>query len=91
MWFNRGILTVALLICLLLILVTSALLFYTTPDNVGNPGDFASIPATLYQSVLMLTGQARADAVNALIQLRTCDGANSSAHHVRRALSNSPN
>lgn len=56
-YFNREILYVALLMCLLLILVTAVLLYYLRPSNSDDAPDFRSILATLYLSTLMLTGQ----------------------------------
>jgi voltage-gated potassium channel len=63
-YYNREILSVAMLVCLFLILVTSVALYYFRPPDDGNSdydstygGEFRSIPATLYLSVLILTGQ----------------------------------
>lgn len=56
-YYNREILYVALLICLLLILLTAVLLYYLRPSNPDDSQDFQSILATLYLSTLMLTGQ----------------------------------
>jgi len=55
-YFNAEILAVALLICAVLILVTSTVLYYLRPpgDSVNN---FNSIPNTMFLSVMMLTGQ----------------------------------
>eukprot|EP00940_MAST-03C_sp_MAST-3C-sp2_P000019 g19.t1 len=58
-WFNRGILMVALLICVMLMLTTSTILYYIAKlsDDMEGNSDFTSIPASLYLSVMMLTGQ----------------------------------
>lgn len=55
-YYNAEILLVALLICLVMILITSTLLFYLAPPG-DSHDDFSSIPATMYLSVMMLTGQ----------------------------------
>jgi len=54
LWFNREILTAALVICTVLVLFTSALLYYLPPLN---SADFESLPATTYLAILLLTGQ----------------------------------
>ena len=61
-YYNSEILQVALLICTVLVLVTAVLLYYLRPPGSRQQGlvdvdDFHSIPATLYLSTLMLTGQ----------------------------------
>jgi hypothetical protein len=60
-YYNRQILYVALLVCCFLVLLTAVLLYYLRPppsdDDPDNAASFASIPATLYLSTLMLTGQ----------------------------------
>jgi voltage-gated potassium channel len=56
LYWNREILYVALLVCFFLVLVSSVLLFYCRPRN-KDLEMFQSIPATLYTSLLMLTGQ----------------------------------
>jgi voltage-gated potassium channel len=60
-YYNREILYVALLVCLFLVLLTSVLLYYLKPPETEeyyeNESLFRSIPATMYLSVLMLTGQ----------------------------------
>lgn len=58
-YFNRDILCVAFMIDLVLILLMSTVLYYMAPppDTPGLEDDFESIPATMYLSVMMLTGQ----------------------------------
>eukprot|EP00939_MAST-03C_sp_MAST-3C-sp1_P002255 g2255.t1 len=58
-WFNRGILMVALLICVMLMVTTSTCLYYIAKfsSDMDDNSDFTSIPAALYLSVMMLTGQ----------------------------------
>mmetsp|Transcript_18629 Transcript_18629/g.26962 ORF Transcript_18629/g.26962 Transcript_18629/m.26962 type:complete len:498 (+) Transcript_18629:136-1629(+) len=59
-YYNREILWVALLLCTFLVLFTSFLLyFFRPPDSTRLPHDseFGSIPATMYLSALMLSGQ----------------------------------
>lgn len=61
-YYNREILYVAALICLLLVLFTATLLYYLRPKDRDNQYDqsgdhFDSILSTLYLSTLMLTGQ----------------------------------
>lgn len=63
-YYNRQILYVALLVCWFLVLLTAVLLYYLRPPPDSNPDtadSFASIPATLYLSTLMLTGQGGPD------------------------------
>eukprot|EP00457_Paulinella_chromatophora_P002240 gb/GEZN01002244.1/.p1 GENE.gb/GEZN01002244.1/~~gb/GEZN01002244.1/.p1 ORF type:complete len:602 (-),score=76.38 gb/GEZN01002244.1/:420-2225(-) len=55
LWFNSEILWVAFMICCLLMLVTSSVMYFLAPPN--GEDDFSSIPATMYLSVMMLTGQ----------------------------------
>lgn len=55
-WFNREVLGVALLICLMMIVITSSLLYFFKPGVEEETSDFSSIPATFYLAVLMLTG-----------------------------------
>lgn len=55
-YYNREILYVAVLVCFFLVLLSSVLLYYCRPRNV-DVKIFESIPATLYTSLLMLTGQ----------------------------------
>ncbi|CAK9050211.1 unnamed protein product [Durusdinium trenchii] len=59
LYFNREILCVAFMIDLILILLMSTVLYYMAPppDTPGLEDDFESIPATMYLSVMMLTGQ----------------------------------
>lgn len=59
LFFNREILCVAFMIDLILILLMSTVLYYMAPppDTPGLEDDFESIPATMYLSVMMLTGQ----------------------------------
>jgi voltage-gated potassium channel len=65
-YYNREILTVAMLVCFLLVLITSVLLYICRPpatsDN--NIKNFDSIGDTLYISTLMLTGQGGPDGEN---------------------------
>lgn len=57
-YFNAEILCVSLIICLVLLLVTSTLLYYVQPNEAAEGlDDFSSVPATMYLSVMMLTGQ----------------------------------
>ena len=58
-WFNREILSVTLFIGLMLLLITSTLLFYLAPpvSASGSAGALNSIPAAFYVTVLLLTGQ----------------------------------
>ncbi|KAJ8907821.1 hypothetical protein NDN08_007925 [Rhodosorus marinus] len=60
MVFNKDILVVALILCLILTLITSTLLYYFQPQHKGHQ-EFESIPATIFLSVLMLTGQGGPD------------------------------
>jgi len=54
LYFNSEILMVSMTICVFLMLSTATLLYYLRPvDN----EDFSSIPATIFLSVMMLTGQ----------------------------------
>jgi voltage-gated potassium channel len=55
-YYNREILYVAVLVCFFLVLLSSVLLYYCRPRN-HEVQVFESIPATLYTSLLMLTGQ----------------------------------
>mmetsp|Transcript_4457 Transcript_4457/g.10353 ORF Transcript_4457/g.10353 Transcript_4457/m.10353 type:complete len:531 (+) Transcript_4457:68-1660(+) len=59
LYFNAEILCVAFMIDAILILLTSTVLYYMAPpaDTPGVEDDFQSIPATMYLSVMMLTGQ----------------------------------
>ena len=59
LYFNSEILCVAFMIDAILILLTSTILYYMAPppDTPGVEDDFESIPATMYLSVMMLTGQ----------------------------------
>jgi len=56
---NASILLVGLVMATMLLLVTASLLYYANRDS-GDP-QFESIPATLYVSILMLTGQGEPD------------------------------
>lgn len=56
-YFNREILSVALLICFFLVVISSVLLYYCRPREGDDGVGFQSIPSTLYLSVLILTGQ----------------------------------
>ncbi|CAB9508898.1 potassium voltage-gated channel, KQT-like subfamily, member [Seminavis robusta] len=56
-YYNSEILSVALYICILLVLITSILMYYLRPQDPHDAEDFSSIMATMYLSVLMLTGQ----------------------------------
>jgi len=58
--FNKDILVVALILCLILTLITSTLLYYFQPQHQGHQ-QFESIPATIFLAVLMLTGQGGPD------------------------------
>jgi voltage-gated potassium channel len=61
-YYNRQILYVAVLVCGFLVLLTAVLLYYLRPPaDPDNADSFASIPATLYLSTLMLTGQGPPD------------------------------
>ncbi len=60
-WYNSEILSIALFIGLLLMMATSTVLWYLQPPGAGE--QFASIPATFYLSILMLTGQGVPDGV----------------------------
>merc|ERR1719476_941555 len=42
---------------MVLLLVLSTILFYLRPSEDASQDDFSSIPATMYLSVMMLTGQ----------------------------------
>merc|ERR1711907_64623 len=56
LYFNAQIMIVTLTVCGTLVLVTATLLYYLhNPEN--NNAEFASIPATTYLSIMMLTGQ----------------------------------
>ncbi|CAJ1334052.1 unnamed protein product [Effrenium voratum] len=59
LYFNSEILAVAFMIDVILILLMSTVLYYLAPppDTPGLEDDFESIPATMYLSVMMLTGQ----------------------------------
>jgi voltage-gated potassium channel len=66
-YYNREILTVAMLVCLALVLFTSVLLYICRPrssDNSNNNVNFDSIGDTLYIATLMLTGQGGPDGDN---------------------------
>jgi Ion transport protein len=68
-YYNREILTVAMLVCLALVLLTSVLLYICRPrssaaDNNNNVQNFDSIGDTLYIATLMLTGQGGPDGDN---------------------------
>ncbi|KNC55943.1 ion transporter [Thecamonas trahens ATCC 50062] len=54
-WHNREILSVGLLLSGILLFATATLLW--AAEHKDNPGDFGSIPKTLFLAVLMLTGQ----------------------------------
>jgi len=54
LYFNAEILFCALVICGIMIIVTSTLLYFFRPNN---HADFQNIPATTYLSIMMLTGQ----------------------------------
>lgn len=58
-YYNSEILAVAFAICAVLTLITSVLMYYLAPpaDELEDPSDFESIPATMYLAILMLTGQ----------------------------------
>eukprot|EP00854_Cymbomonas_tetramitiformis_P019828 gene19828-23713_t len=58
-YYNSEILAVAFAICAVLTLITSVLMYYLAPppDELDDPSDFESIPATMYLAILMLTGQ----------------------------------
>lgn len=61
LYYNAEILCVACLICAVLLLATSTVLFYLRPgtevESGGEVADFSSIPATMYLAIMMLTGQ----------------------------------
>ncbi|KAJ8606635.1 hypothetical protein CTAYLR_008399 [Chrysophaeum taylorii] len=54
-WMNSSILCVGSMMALMLLIFTSTMLYYANRKS-GDP-TFASIPATMYLSILMLTGQ----------------------------------
>lgn len=56
LYYNREILYVAILVCVFLVVVSAVMMYYLRPRNVDSE-IFASIPATLFTSLLMLTGQ----------------------------------
>jgi len=56
LYYNAEILCVALLVCAVMILTMATLLYYMRPEEENNK-DFASIIATIYIAVMMLTGQ----------------------------------
>lgn len=58
LYYNRQILTVAALVCVFLVLLTAVVMYYLRPKNVN---EFRSIPATMYMTTLMLTGQGGPD------------------------------
>lgn len=60
-YYNREILYVALMVCIFLVLFTSVLMYYCRPKHPVDAQDFSSIPATMYMSTLMLTGQGGPD------------------------------
>jgi len=59
LYYNRQILLVAFIVCFLLMLFTSVLLYTFRPplDLINDEADFESLPATMYLSLMMLTGQ----------------------------------
>lgn len=57
---NATILGIAGVMAVMLVLFTSTLLYYCNRDT-DDTGDYASIPATMYLSILMLTGQGEPD------------------------------
>lgn len=57
---NANILGIACVMACMLVLFTSTLLYYANRDE-DETGDFSSIPATMYLSILMLTGQGEPD------------------------------
>jgi voltage-gated potassium channel len=68
-YYNAAILQVALLVCSILVLTTACMLYYLRPRSNSSSevyldelDEFHSIPATLYLSTLMLTGQGGPDA-----------------------------
>jgi voltage-gated potassium channel len=60
LYYNRQILYVAALLCIFLVLFTAVLLYYLRPNK--HDPMFKSIPATMYMSTLLLTGQGGPDA-----------------------------
>eukprot|EP00656_Telonema_subtile_P038443 TRINITY_DN4330_c0_g2_i2.p1 TRINITY_DN4330_c0_g2~~TRINITY_DN4330_c0_g2_i2.p1 ORF type:complete len:448 (-),score=169.44 TRINITY_DN4330_c0_g2_i2:186-1529(-) len=55
-YYNRQILIVSVTVCLTLMLGTATLLFYLKPPDDEND-EFSSVLATMYLTILMLTGQ----------------------------------
>ena len=60
-YYNRQVLYVALLICVGLVLLTSVLMYYLRPQDPNHSQQFNSLGATMYLSMLMLTGQGGPD------------------------------
>lgn len=58
-YYNQEIMYVSLFLCILLVLITGMLLYYTRPslDINDDPEQFQSILATMYLATLLLTGQ----------------------------------
>ena len=67
--YNSEILYVAVCIGFLMVVVTSVLMYYLRPPN--NP-QFESLPATIYLSTLMLTGQGGPDPADEKLPWYTC-------------------
>eukprot|EP00466_Bigelowiella_natans_P006171 jgi/Bigna1/56363/estExt_Genewise1Plus.C_960026 len=64
--YNSEILVVAFLMCAMLLLFTSTILYYLRPGlgaHTGDGNDFLSIPDCMYLAILMLTGQGVPDGV----------------------------
>jgi len=55
--YNSEILVVAFLMCAMLLLLTSTILYYLRPKGELDSNDFMSIPDCMYLAILMLTGQ----------------------------------
>jgi hypothetical protein len=68
--YNSEILYVAVCIGSLMVVVTSVLMYYLRPPN-NNP-QFESLPATIYLSTLMLTGQGGPDPSDEKLPWYTC-------------------
>ncbi|CAM9674923.1 unnamed protein product [Chrysoparadoxa australica] len=72
---NAEILGVALTMASILMGFTATLLFYLGPaQGASSDADFSSVPATLYLSVLMLTGQGEPDGVLPWFTKLVCAG-----------------
>lgn len=61
-YYNAQILIVAMILCFVLVLLLSTLLFYMQPKEVKNE-NFSSITACVYLAIMMLTGQGQPEGV----------------------------